>query len=61
MEKTTYEQAMQRLQEIVASIENGNTDIDSLAGNLKEARQLIDFCRKKLIKVEADVKKIFEE
>lgn len=60
-EKLTYEQSMQRLQTIVAEIENGQTDIDSLADNLKEARQLVDFCRKKLVKVEADVKKILED
>ena len=60
-EKITYEQAMQRLQIIVANIENGTTDIDSLTNNLKEAQQLVDFCRKKLIKVEADVKKILED
>lgn len=60
-EKLTYEQSMQRLQVIVANIENGQTDIDSLADSLKEARQLVDFCRKKLVKVEADVKKILED
>ena len=60
-EKHTYEQSMQRLQAIITKIENGQMDIDSLADNLKEAQQLVDFCRKKLLKVEADVKKILED
>jgi exodeoxyribonuclease VII small subunit len=56
----TYEQSMKRLQEIVTQIENGETDIDSLAARLKEARQLVDFCREKLTKVETEVKTLLE-
>ena len=58
---TTYEQAMQRLQTIVSQMENGEMDIDALLTNLKEAKQLIDFCKNKLTRVETDVKKILEE
>ncbi|MBQ9363050.1 MAG: exodeoxyribonuclease VII small subunit [Bacteroidaceae bacterium] len=58
---TTYEQAMKRLQTIVSQMENGEMDIDALLTNLKEAKQLIDFCRNKLTRVETDVKKILEE
>lgn len=57
----TYEQSMQRLQEIVAKMERGEMNIDSLAENLKEARGLVEFCRNKLTKVEQDVKKILED
>ena len=35
--KLNYTQAMQRLEEIVAKIESGEMDIDSLTDNLKEA------------------------
>lgn len=59
--KPTYEQAMKRLQTIVSQMENGEMDIDFLLANLKEAKQLIDFCRNKLTQVETDVKKILEE
>ena len=59
--KPTYEQAMKRLQTIVSQMENGEMDIDSLLANLKEVKQLIDFCRNKLTQVETDVKKILEE
>lgn len=56
-----YEDAVKRLQTIVQQIENGDTDIDRLAENLKEAKSLIKFCKEKLQKVETDVKKILED
>jgi len=58
--EATYEQAMKRLETIVTKVEQGEMDIDSLATNLKEAKDLVDFCKKKLTKVENDVKKILE-
>ena len=61
MEKEiTYEQATKRLEEIVVKIENGEMDIDSLAANLKEAKQLVKFCKEKLTNVEAEVKKCLD-
>lgn len=56
----TYEQAASKLEMIVAKIERGEMDIDSLAANLKEAKELVNFCKTKLTKVEEDVKKILE-
>ena len=41
----TYSDAMKRLEEIVRKIESGEMDIDSLAENLKEAKQLVAFCK----------------
>lgn len=51
---------MKRLEEIVVKIENGEMDIDSLAANLKEAKQLVKFCKEKLTNVEAEVKKCLD-
>jgi len=59
-EELKYEEALKRLQTIVADIENGQTDIDQLAANLKEAKQLLAFCKEKLQKVEEDVKNSLE-
>lgn len=56
-----YEDAVTRLKTIVAEIENGDTDIDKLADNLKEAKELIAFCKDKLQKVESDIKNILED
>ena len=59
--KLNYTQAMQRLEEIVAKIESGEMDIDSLTDNLKEAKGLVNFCKEKLTKVENEVKTILDE
>ena len=61
MEKElTYEEAMKRLEEIVKKIESGEMDIDSLAANLKEAKKLVEFCKERLTKAEAEVKKCLD-
>ena len=61
MEKElTYEKAMSRLEEIVKKIEGGEMDIDSLAANLKEAKTLVEYCKEKLTKVEAEVNKCLD-
>ena len=59
-DEMTYEKAMKRLEEIVEKVENGQMDIDSLSATLKEAQQLVAFCRDKLTKVDAEIKKILE-
>ena len=56
----TYSDAMKRLEEIVRKIESGEMDIDSLAENLQEAKQLVAFCKGKLQHVEDEVNKIME-
>jgi len=61
MKEKSYEEAMQQLSAIVQKIESGQMDIDSLASSLKEAKELISFCKAKLTKVEADVKKTLED
>ncbi|MDE5550770.1 MAG: exodeoxyribonuclease VII small subunit [Bacteroidaceae bacterium] len=61
MEKEmTYEQAMKRLEQIVKQIEVGEMDIDSLTANLKEAKNLVTFCKDKLTNVETEVKKCLD-
>lgn len=59
--KETYTEAMERLEKIVASIESNELDIDQLGENLKEAQKLIKFCRDKLYKADAEIKKMLEE
>ena len=59
-EKLTYEKAVKRLEEIVKKIEGGEMDIDSLTANLKEAKDLVEFCKEKLTNVEAEVKKCLD-
>ena len=59
--KQTYEQAMKRLEEIVTRIDSNELNIDSLGESLKEAQELIIFCRENLYKADGEIKKILEE
>lgn len=59
--KETYTEAMKRLEAIVAQIEGNELDIDELADRLKEAQRLIKYCREKLYKADAEIKKMLDE
>lgn len=54
----SYDDAMKRLEEIVAQMESGKTGIDSLVAQLKEARQLVQMCKDKLLKTEEEINKL---
>lgn len=53
--KLTYTEAMKRLEDIVGRIERGEEDLDHLPESLREAGELIRFCRDKLFKAESEV------
>lgn len=56
----TYEKAMEELEQIVSKIEEGKMNVDFLAENLKRAKDLVAFCKRKLTSVDDEVSKIFE-
>lgn len=45
----------------MAAIQGGGMDIDRLAVALKEASELVKFCRGKLYKVDEEVKAMLDE
>lgn len=57
----TYEQAMQRLEEIVQGFEQNTLELDQLTAQLAEAQELIKLCNEKLQQVETDVKKLLND
>ena len=59
--KMTYAQATKRLEEIVEQVERNEQDIDMLTDLLKEAKELIVFCKERLYKVDQSVKEILED
>lgn len=61
MENKTYEQSMTRLEEITRKIENRELNIDELSTYLKEAQQLLKFCKDKLYKTDAEIQKILDK
>ena len=50
-----YEEAIKRLEEIVSEIEGGKLDMDKIGESLKEARELIKFCKDKLYKTDEEI------
>ena len=57
----TYGEAMQKLQDIMGSIENDDLDVDILLEKVKKAATLIKFCKDKLQKTNVEIQKILDE
>ncbi len=57
----TYEQAIERLEALAKEMETDNVAIDQLASKLKEAQQLLTFCKDKLTKADEEVQKLLKE
>jgi exodeoxyribonuclease VII small subunit len=56
-----YEEAINQLEAIVRKMENDEYSIDEIAVQLKTAQRLIQFCKDKLTKTEAEISKIQTE
>ena len=57
-EEQKYEAAFAQLQAIVRKMENDEYSIDEIAVQLKEAQRLINFCKDKLTKPEAEIRQL---
>lgn len=57
----TYEEALKELHGIVEKLENKEVKIDDLSETVIKAKELVDFCREKLERTEADIKKIIDD
>lgn len=53
--KMTFEQAFERLKEIVAIVENTNTDIESIVNLVEEGNALSKFCDDKLKSIKKQI------
>lgn len=60
-DKMNYGEAMAEIERILASLQEENADVDTLAERVKRASELIAACRTKLRKAESDVNAIFEK
>lgn len=54
----TYATAVSRLEEILQQVQDGNENIDALYSLLREADELIKFCRARLYEVDEEVKSL---
>jgi len=55
-----YRKSIDEIESILAKIENGETDIDDLAAEIKRAAQLLKDCKEKLSLTEQKVEKIMK-
>lgn len=58
--KYSYSQAVARLEEIMQAIQSGSVEIDTLYRLLREADELIKFCRTRLYEVDEEVKMLLD-
>lgn len=56
-----YDDAMSRLEIILAELEEGKKSVDELSEMVKEAAELVKLCKSKLKTTEEDIQKAFEE
>jgi exodeoxyribonuclease VII small subunit len=57
----TFSEALAELEEILRRIESEETDIDRLADELKRAAELLEICRGKIRRAEAEVTQIVQK
>ncbi len=60
MAEVKYSQAMKRLTDIIAGIENEEIDVDELSKQVKEAVKLIRVCKDKIEKAQMEVRSVVE-
>lgn len=61
METMKYEEAVHELEAIVAKMEQGALDVDTMAEQLKKAQELIKLCKKKLKHTDDEIQKLLAE
>lgn len=59
-QKMTYDEAASRLNELVEEIESGNLSMSDLSVKVKEAMELIRYCKNQLKTVQEEVEKLFQ-
>jgi exodeoxyribonuclease VII small subunit len=57
----SYTEAIAEVEKILAQLESGVTDVDSMSAAVKRAADLLQLCRKKLHDTEQSVKKSMDE
>lgn len=56
----SYNEAISELEKILDKIESGDLEVDVLGDEIKKASQLLKFCKDKLYKTDAEIKKILD-
>ena len=59
-ENMKYETAMKEIESIVAEMESGTLELDTLTEKLKRVQTLIQLCKKRLTDTDNEVKRILD-
>lgn len=57
---TSYQEAINELESILAEIESGEADVDLLSVKVKRALFLVGFCRNRLRQTDDEVRKLIQ-
>lgn len=61
MDNLSFEESLEKLEEIVNKLESGDIPLDEAIDNFSEAMQLVKICDEKLSNAEKSITKIVEE
>ena len=59
-EKLTYEEAMQRLEDLTKRMENGEITVDQMAESLRQAQTWMKQCREQLYEAEKNCNSLLD-
>ncbi len=51
----TYNEAYEKLEELVEQLEDGNIPLDKLSAKVKQANELVAICESKLRKIQTEI------
>ena len=60
-ETTSFEEALKRLETLVADMEAGKLSLDEMIARFEEGSQLVDLCGKRLNEVERRIEKLVKK
>jgi Exonuclease VII small subunit. len=58
--KFSYNAAMLEVEQILASLEKNDLDVDEMSQKVKRATELLQACKQKLYQVDAEIQAVFE-
>ena len=61
MEDLSFEESLEKLEEIINKLENGDVPLDDAIDEFNQAMQLVKVCNQKLTQAEESIAKIVEE
>ncbi len=59
--RLSYNESMQEVEKILASLEKEYPDIDDLSKDVRRAVELLQECKKKLFDTDEEIKKVFDD